>query len=138
MREPILVLSANLRVRRANRSFYRTFRVTPKETVDRLVYDLGHRQWDIPSLRKLLAKVLPQNTFFDDFEVVHEFDSIGQKVNQQSPIAASIRLPGSGTGVENMKLSNPSPSMPSSGFVGGVCVPNKAKLPFTIFTRAKG
>jgi len=37
VREPMLVLSADLRVRRANRSFYRTFRVTPGETVDRLV-----------------------------------------------------------------------------------------------------
>jgi PAS domain-containing protein len=34
VREPMLVLNADLRVRRANRSFYRTFRVTPEETVD--------------------------------------------------------------------------------------------------------
>ena len=54
VREPMLVLSADLRVRRANRSFYRTFKVTPEETVDRLVYDLGNQQWDIPWLRKLI------------------------------------------------------------------------------------
>src|SRR6185369_12316015 len=79
VREPILVLSADLRVRRANPSFYRTFKVTPEETVDRLVYDLGNRQWDIPSLRKLLEEVLPQNTAFDDFEVEHVFPAIGRK-----------------------------------------------------------
>jgi PAS domain S-box-containing protein len=80
VREPMLVLSADLKVRRANRSFYRTFKVTQEETVDRLVYDLGNRQWDIPALRKLLEEVLPQDRFFEDFEVVHEFDAIGQKV----------------------------------------------------------
>ena len=79
VREPMLVLSADLRVRRANRSFYRTFRVTPEETVDRLVYDLGNQQWDIPWLRKLLEEVLPQDTAFDDFEVEHAFPDIGRK-----------------------------------------------------------
>jgi len=79
VREPMLVLSADLRVRRANRSFYRIFNVTPEETVDRLVYDLGNQQWDIPWLRKLLEEVLPQDTAFDDFEVEHVFPSIGRK-----------------------------------------------------------
>lgn len=79
VREPMLVLNADLRVRRANRSFYRTFRVTPEETVDRLVYDLGNQQWDIPWLRKLLEEVLPQDTAFDDFEVEHVFPVIGRK-----------------------------------------------------------
>ena len=79
VREPMLVLSADLRVRRANRSFYRTFRVTPEETVGRLVYDLGNQQWDIPWLRKLLEEVLPQDTAFDDFEVEHDFPAIGRK-----------------------------------------------------------
>jgi hypothetical protein len=78
VREPLLVLSADLLVRRANRSFYRTFAVTPEKTVDRLVYDLGDGQWDIPALRKLLEDILPQNTTFDDFEVTHDFPAIGR------------------------------------------------------------
>lgn len=48
--------------------------------MDRLVYDLGNRQWDIPALRMLLGEVLPQKRFFEDFEVVHEFDTIGRKL----------------------------------------------------------
>ena len=80
VREPMLVLSADLRVRRANSSFYRTFVVTPEKTIDRLVYDLGDGQWNIPRLRSLLEEVLPQNTSFDDFEVTHAFPSIGRKV----------------------------------------------------------
>ena len=44
VREPLLVLSADLRVQKANRSFYRTFHVRPEETEDRLIYDLGNQQ----------------------------------------------------------------------------------------------
>ncbi len=79
VREPLLVLTADLRVRKANPSFYRTFKVTPEETVGQLVYDLGNQQWDIPWLRKLLEEVLPKDTAFDDFEVEHVFPVIGRK-----------------------------------------------------------
>jgi serine phosphatase RsbU (regulator of sigma subunit) len=80
MRESILVLDHDLRVVSSNRSFYRTFQVTPSETVGRLVYDLGDGQWDIPALRRLLEIVLPQHASFDDFEVAHRFQDIGEKV----------------------------------------------------------
>ena len=79
VREPLLVLSADLRVRKANPSFYRTFKVTPEETVGQLIYDLGNQQWDIPWLRKLLEEVLPKDSAFDDFEVDHVFPTIGRK-----------------------------------------------------------
>src|SRR5918911_1404690 len=80
MRDPLLVLDARLRVVRASREFYRTFGVSPEETEGRLVYELGNRQWDIPRLRILLEEILPQNTTFRDFEVVHTFEHIGRKV----------------------------------------------------------
>src|SRR5687768_16406110 len=80
VREPLLVLDADLRVRRANRSFYQTFHVSPEETEGRLVYELGNHEWDIPALRRLLEEVLPKNTAFEDFEVVHDFPTTGHKV----------------------------------------------------------
>ncbi len=79
VREPLLVLSADLRVRKANRAFFRTFQVSPEETVGNLVYDLGNQQWDLPPLRKLLEEILLANTVFDDFEVDHVFPGIGRK-----------------------------------------------------------
>ena len=79
VREPLLVLDAELRVVSASRSFYRDFGVTPEHTEHRLVYELGNRQWDIPALRRLLEEVLPQNTAFDDFEVEHDFDTLGHR-----------------------------------------------------------
>jgi diguanylate cyclase (GGDEF)-like protein/PAS domain S-box-containing protein len=79
VREPLVVLDSELRVITANRSFYRTFQVNPEETEKRLIYDMGKRQWDIPGLRKLLENILPMNTSFEDFEVDHDFESIGRK-----------------------------------------------------------
>ncbi len=80
IREPLLVLDADLRVVSANRSFYKTFQVTAEETEGERVYDLGNGQWNIPRLRQLLENILPQNTSFDDFEVQHDFERIGPRV----------------------------------------------------------
>ncbi len=80
VREPLLILDANLRTISANRSFYKTFNVTPGETIGRLIYDLGNKQWDIPKLRQLLEGVLPEKQVFDDFEVAHNFQDIGHKI----------------------------------------------------------
>lgn len=80
VREPILILSKDLRVLVANKSFYQTFLVEPRETEKKIVYELGNGQWDIPSLKKLLEDILPKRTFFNGFEVAHEFPAIGRKV----------------------------------------------------------
>jgi len=80
VREPLVVLDSDLRVQEASRSFYRTFRVTREETEGRHIYELGDRQWDIPSLRTLLEEILPERTQFDGFEVEHEFPRVGRRV----------------------------------------------------------
>jgi diguanylate cyclase (GGDEF)-like protein len=79
LREAILILSADLRVIWANRSFYKTFRVEPIETEGRLIFDLGNRQWNIPRLRALLTEVLPGCAEFQDFEVEHDFPDIDRR-----------------------------------------------------------
>ena len=80
IREPLLVLDSDLRVVTANHSFYRTFNVKPDETVGILIYDLGNGQWNIPKLRELLEDILPQNSVLNDFEVEHNFETIGRKI----------------------------------------------------------
>jgi hypothetical protein len=78
--EPVLILNKELLVMAANEPFYRTFKVSKKDTEHKLVYELGNGQWDIPALKKLLEDVLPKNTFFRGFEVMHTFPTIGKKV----------------------------------------------------------
>ena len=80
VREGLLVLDLDLRVKAANESLYRTFDVEPEETIGRLVYELGNGQWDIPELRRLLEDVLPHDHAFRGFEVTHAFERIGERV----------------------------------------------------------
>jgi len=80
VREPLLVLDADMRVRAASRAFFEIFEVSREETEGRLLYDLGNGQWDIAELRRLLGEILPRNNAFDDFVVEHDFVGIGRKV----------------------------------------------------------
>jgi two-component system, chemotaxis family, CheB/CheR fusion protein len=79
VRESLLVLDHRLSIRLASRSFYLTFRVSPEETLDRLVYEIGGGQWDIPRLRQLLEEILPHNSCFRDFEVIHDSRRLGAR-----------------------------------------------------------
>jgi PAS domain S-box-containing protein len=80
VREPLISLDQDLRVVTVNRSFYEFFKVKPEETVGQLIYDLGNKQWDIPKLRELLETILPQKTTFDNYEVEHDFATIGRRI----------------------------------------------------------
>src|SRR5438067_522471 len=80
VREPLLMLDTTLRVQSANRAFYQTFHVSPEETEQRLIYELGNGQWDIPDLRTLLEDIVPTSSVFSDFELEHDFPVIGRRV----------------------------------------------------------
>src|SRR5260370_38736790 len=79
VREPNMVLKAELQVTSANPAFYRSFEVTPGETEGRLIYQLGNGQWNIPRLRELLEEIVPRNSRVDDFELSHDFPRLGQR-----------------------------------------------------------
>lgn len=79
IREPLIVLNADLRVMSANQSFYNTFKVRKEETEGRLIYELGDHQWDIPVLREFLGEILVKNNYFENFKVCHEFPVIGRR-----------------------------------------------------------
>ena len=78
LREPLLVLDAELRVVTASAAFCRDFTVSREATEGRLVFDLGNRQWDIAELRHLLEQVLARGEPFNDYEVQHDFEHIGR------------------------------------------------------------
>ncbi len=79
VRESLLVLNGDLQVVSANRAFYKTFNTSRAETENRLIFELGDRQWDIPQLRTLLHEIISKGSHFEDFEVEHEFPTIGRK-----------------------------------------------------------
>jgi two-component system CheB/CheR fusion protein len=76
---PLVILSADLRLQSANPAFYRTFGILPSEAKGRSFFELAHRAWNLPRLRRLLKEVIPANRFFDGFEVTHTFDGIGRR-----------------------------------------------------------
>jgi PAS domain S-box-containing protein len=80
LREPLLALDKDLRVIKASRSFYKFFKVTAKETIGKHIYELGNHQWDIPKLKELLEEIIPEKNPFDNYEVEHNFASIGKRV----------------------------------------------------------
>ena len=79
LREPVLVLDEGLAVLAVNRAFERTFEVDASETIGQPVETLGSGQWRIPRLIDLLARIVPDDSTFDDFEVEHDFDHIGRR-----------------------------------------------------------
>ena len=79
VREPLLVLDKDLRVLAASRSFYSTFQVAPSTTQGELLYELGDGQWDIPELRLLLERIVPEHGVMEDYEVQHQFPEIGKR-----------------------------------------------------------
>jgi two-component sensor histidine kinase len=79
VREPLLVLDKNQRVLAASRSFYQTFKVARTDTQGKLLYALGDGQWDIPGLRLLLEKIVPEHGVMEDYEVEHQFPDIGKR-----------------------------------------------------------
>lgn len=79
VREPLLVLSSNLRVIFVNYSFYNYFKLVPSDIDGRFIYDIEDGKWDIPDLRELLTDFLPESLIIRDFEVTHHFERIGKK-----------------------------------------------------------
>lgn len=77
--EPLIVLDKNLRIKSANKSFYKIYNTKVEETEGMLLFNLGNKQWDIPRLRELLEEILPKNSHFHNFEITHTFPGIGEK-----------------------------------------------------------
>lgn len=80
VRQPLLVLDADFRVTKANRAFFRTFRVPPDDTIGEVLFALGDGQWDIVPLREMLRDQLTGETQLDDLDVDHVFPGIGRRV----------------------------------------------------------
>jgi signal transduction histidine kinase len=80
VRDPLLVLDADLRVVSANRAFYSEFHLAEGDTLGRALYELGNREWDIPELRNLLAQVLARKRVLSGFEMAHDFRALGPRI----------------------------------------------------------
>ena len=80
VQEPMLILDKDIRIKSANKSFYKIFHVTEEECIGISLYNLGNNQWNIPRLRELLEEIVPKNIRFHNFEVEHTFPVIGRRI----------------------------------------------------------
>lgn len=79
VREPLIVLDEDLRIIAASRSFYKKFGMSHDVTYDKMFYDLGNGEWNVPALRTLLEQVIPEHTTVEDYEVAHDFITLGNR-----------------------------------------------------------
>ena len=61
----------------ANQAFYRTFKTSPKKTLNQKLFEPGKQQWDIPELRQFLEDIIPMNEHFENYEVEGDFPRLG-------------------------------------------------------------
>ncbi len=106
MRQPLIVLLGDLSIETANGAFYRTFEVEPGETEGRPLYELGDGQWEIPKLRDLLERILPESGEVEDFRVEHDFERIGRRIM----LLNAYRMRGDGEADRSCSPSTTSPS----------------------------
>ncbi|GHO55811.1 CheR family methyltransferase [Ktedonobacter robiniae] len=80
VREPLVVLNAEMQVQSANTAFYAFFHVVPPQIAQQTLWELGNGQWDRPQVRALLQQVRDTHHSFQDIEVEHDFPTIGRKI----------------------------------------------------------
>ncbi len=79
LRQPLLVLDADLRVITANCAFYQIFKMEPSQTEQQLIFEIGQGAWSIPQLRSLLSDILRLDITVQDYEITQNFAQIGSR-----------------------------------------------------------
>lgn len=99
MGETLLVLDRDLHVKMANQAFYKTFQLTPEETIGIHFCEIGKRQWNIPELKQLLIDILAKDAYFQNYLFEFDFPGVGPLTLllngsrlSQAEIAASAEL----------------------------------------------
>lgn len=80
IRDPLVVLESDMTIVTASKAFLTMFGITQAETHGRRVAELGQHQWDVPALRHVMEKVLPENKPFENFEIEEDFPGLGRRV----------------------------------------------------------
>ncbi len=80
IRDPLVVLENDMTIVTASKTFLTIFGITEAETRGQRLSELGQRQWDVPALRHLMKKVLPENKPIESFEIEDDFPGLGRRV----------------------------------------------------------
>lgn len=80
IRDPLVVLENDMTIVTASNAFLTMFGITQAEAYGRRVSEVGQHQWDVPALRHLMEKVLPENKPIESFEIEDDFPGLGRRV----------------------------------------------------------
>ena len=80
IRDPLVVLENDMTIVTASKAFLTIFGISEAETHGRRISELGQHQWDVPALRDLMEKVLPENKPIENFEIEDDFPGLGRRV----------------------------------------------------------
>jgi PAS domain S-box-containing protein len=80
IRDPLVVLEEDMTIVTASRAFLTIFGLAEGEARGKRISELGQNQWDIPALRHLMEKVLPENKPIESFEIEDDFPGLGRRV----------------------------------------------------------
>jgi len=69
LREPIVVLDTNLRIKNINRAFSKKYNIAKEEAVGKLIYEIQNHLFDNIPMRAMLEKVLPEKTQLEDYQI---------------------------------------------------------------------
>ena len=95
IRDPLVVLEHDMTIVTASKAFLTIFRITESEARGLRFSELGQHQWDVPALRHLMEKVLPENKPIESFEIENNFPGLGRRVFNLN--ARKISQPGNHT-----------------------------------------
>jgi PAS domain S-box-containing protein len=80
IRDPLVVLENDMTIVTASKAFLTMFGTSEEEARGKRLSDLGQHQWDVPALRNLMEKVLPENKPIESFEIEDDFPGLGRRV----------------------------------------------------------
>lgn len=80
VRDPMVVLAADLTIMSANRAFYTELRTSADVTLGRKLHELGSGQWNIATLQVSLEAIVAEDGTLDGFEVDDVFPDVGRRI----------------------------------------------------------
>ncbi|MGA3302433.1 MAG: response regulator [Methylovirgula sp.] len=80
IRDPLVVLEQDMTIVTASKAFFTIFGITEEAARGLRLSELGQHQWDVPALRHLMEKVLPENKPIERFEIEDNFPGLGRRV----------------------------------------------------------
>jgi two-component system CheB/CheR fusion protein len=91
IRDPLVVLHTDLRVRTANKAFYSMFNLH-QEIDGHYFFEFSNGLLDIPLLRQQLQETVTKGYSFQEFEVTHLFNDLGER----TLLFSAMRMHGEG------------------------------------------